>query len=578
MEYRVTLTDAYKRFTYDQDKIFTPEETVKRFKEKLKKVNLDILKRAVRIDNGRLDIPVYFSVCGTDAADIIGTKKQMGKGGTSQQAEASACMELAERFSFFSFAKNPDNFFTDTYSNVKTRAIPFNMIASSVHDASDDLPVSQKIFENLPLKWTRAYNLTREQETLVPFDWFYAINEFNGPSAGNCVEEALSQGICEIIERHTSSVISHQKLRVPKIRLESVSDPLVVEMIRKYKKIGAKLFITDFSLDTGIPSVGVLAYDPATFPEFSEIVWTAGTTPDPQKALSRALTEVAQLAGDFDTAANYVASGLPKFASLEEADYVINPGTATVDISALPDLSNDNIKIEVQNLISALANRDMDIIVINTMHPELEIPAFYTIIPGAHFRERALGTSVGMFSAKHIADNRVPHEAVEELQKIDRMLPGKYYVQFYLGSCHLEINDPHTALNYFKNALKFEPNEQDIPSIYSYMGVALKDLEQYREALAVLKEGEKLDNERTDLYNLMGFCHFKLKEHEQAIENFKKVIKLDPTSAIDYANIASNYRDMGDKGKAIRYYEMALTLDASIEFARHSLEALKDSL
>ena len=575
MEYKVTLTDAYKRFTYDQDKIFTPEQTVKRFKEKLKKVNLDILKRAVRIDNDRLGIPIYFSLCGTDAVNIIGTQKQMGKGGTPQQAEASACMELAERFSFFSFAKNPDNFFTDTFSNIKDRAIPFKMIASSVHDESDDLPVSQKIFENLPLKWTRAYNLTREQETLIPFDWFFAINEFNGPSAGNCVEEALSQGICEIIERHTSSVISHQKLRVPIIRPESATDPLVVEMIQKYKKIGVKIFITDFSLDTGIPSVGVLAYDPGTFPQLSEIVWTAGTTPDPQKALSRALTEVAQLAGDFDTAANYVASGLPKFTSLEEADYVINPGTETVDITALPDLSNDNIKVEVENLISTLAKREMDVIVINTMHPELEIPAFYTIIPGAHFRERALGTSVGMFSAKHIAENRAPHEAIAELQEIDHTLPGKYYVQFYLGSRHLDINDPQTALSYFKNALKFDPNEQDIPSIYSYMGVALKDLEQYREALTMLKEGEKLDNERTDLYNLMGFCHFKLKEHEQAIENFKKVIQLDPTSAIDYANIASNYRDMGKKGKAIRYYEMALTLDSSIEFARQNLEALK---
>ena len=50
---------------------------------------------------------------------------------------------------------------------------------------------------------------------------------------------------------------------------------------------------------------------------------------------------------------------------------------------------------------------------------------------------------------------------------------------------------------------------------------------------------------------------------------------LDPSSAIDYANIASNYRDMGQTAKAIRYYEMALTLDTSIEFARENLAKLK---
>jgi ribosomal protein S12 methylthiotransferase accessory factor len=83
--------------------------------------------------------------------------------------------------------------------------------------------------------------------------------------------------------------------------------------------------MNDISSDTGIPSVSVLAYDPSTFPQMSEIVWTAGTTPNPHKALIRALTEVAQLAGDFMTRSNYVASGLPKVKSLEEADFVNTP-------------------------------------------------------------------------------------------------------------------------------------------------------------------------------------------------------------------------------------------------------------
>jgi ribosomal protein S12 methylthiotransferase accessory factor len=217
------------------------------------------------------------------------------------------------------------------------------------------------------------------------------------------------------------------------------------------------------------------------------------------------------------------------------------------------------------------------VLLINTTHPDIKIPAFYTIIPGAHFRERALGTSVGMFCAKHIAANRSSREAIAELNKIDKNLPGKYYVKFYLGSCHIAADDPRTALNYFEAALNLDPHVQDIPSIYSYMGVALKDMGEYRKALEVLRKGEQLDQERTDIYNLMGFCHFKLKEHEAAIESFKKAINLDPSSAIDYANIASNYRDLGQAAKAIRYYEMALTLDDSIEFARKNLEKLRQT-
>jgi ribosomal protein S12 methylthiotransferase accessory factor len=570
MTNKIVLKDAFKRFTLDQDKICPPEETINRFKNKLKKVNLDILESTVRIDKGRLDIPVYFSSCGKDAIEIIGTKKQMGKGATPHQAEASAVMELAERFSFFSFYKNPENFFVEKYRNLKKNVIPFDMITQSVHDNSKDIDISKKIFEDLPLKWTKAFNLTRNQEILIPFNWFYTINEFNGPSAGNCVEEALSQGICEVVERHVSSIISQNHLKVPAIRPDSATDPMVREMIGKYRKIGINLFISDFSLEMGIPSIGVLAYDPSTFPERSEIVWTAGTTPDPEKALSRALTEVAQLAGDFDTASRYVASGLPKLTRIEDAEFIINPGER-IDIHTLPVLSNDNIKIEVENCISALAKQGLEVIVVDTKHPLLDIPAFYTIIPGAHFRERSLGTSVGMFSAKIIAENQPPHAALQELKKIERLLPTKYFIKFYLGSCHLVLNDPVAALEYFTQSLELDPTEQDVPSIYSYMGVSFNEMGEYLKALDVLKKAEMYDNERTDIYNSMGFSHFKLKEHEQAIACFKKVLQIDPGSAIDYANIASNYRDMGQKEKAIHYYEMSLAIDPSIEFARENL-------
>jgi ribosomal protein S12 methylthiotransferase accessory factor len=574
MASKVILKDAFKRFTLDQDKVLTPQETVQRFKEKLKEMNLDVLEKTMRIDNARLDIPVYFSICGRDAVDMIGTKKQMGKGGTPQQSEASAVMELAERFSFFSFCKDPENFFVAKHQDLRNDALPFEAIARSVHDESEDLEKARHVFSSLPLKWTWAYNLTRQQEVLIPFNWFFAINEFNGPSAGNCVEEALSQGICEIVERHVSSIVSRNKITTPAINLESVTDLLVLEMIGKYKKIGVRLRVSDFSLDTGIPSVGVLAYDPSTFPETSEMVWTAGTTPNPQKALSRALTEVAQLAGDFNTSSNYVASGLPKFRTLEEADFVIHPADET-NITDLPDLSHDNIKVEVENCISALSQIGMEVIVVNVTHPRLEIPAFYTIVPGAHFRERAAGNSVGMFSAKLIAETGDPIQAIAELQKVDTLMPGKYYVKFHLGSCYLSMNEPSEALRYFEEALELHPKDEDVASIYSYMGICCRDLGKHRQAIRVLEKAERYDDERTDIYNLMGFCYFKLKDHQKAIECFRKVLHLDPTSAIDYANIASNYRDMGKKDLAVRYYQFALELDPSIEFAADNLRRLQ---
>jgi ribosomal protein S12 methylthiotransferase accessory factor len=574
LNHLIVLKDAYKGYTLDQDKIVSPEETVRRFRERLQRVDLDILKETVRIDTGRLDIPVYFSICGRDAEGVIGSKKQMGKGGTPAQSEASAVMELAERFSFFSFSKNPENFIVEESRNIQDRALPFEMIARSVHDDSNDLDAAREVFSRLPLKWTWGYNLTQQEPVLIPFDWFFAINEFNGASAGNGAEEAILQGICEVVERHVSSLVSRGRLKTPAIDLESVTDPFVAKMIGKYRKAGIRLFATNFTLTMGIPSVGVLAYDPTTFPKRSEIVWTAGTTPDPQKALNRALTEVAQLAGDFNSGSNYVASGLPKFRDLSEADFVTH-SEKSVDILSLPDLSHNNIRMEVENCIGAVARAGMEIMVVDVMHPQLGIPAFYTIVPGAHFRERAAGTSVGMFTAKLIAERGDPEWAVSELKKMDRMLPNKYYVKFFLGLSTLALNEPSKGLAFLKEAMELNPNSEDRVSIYSYMGACLKDLEKYGEAIQVLEKAAEIDDERTDVYNLLGFCYFKQKAHEKAIEAFQKVIELNPSSAIDYANIASNYRDMGERDKAMQFYKLALELDESIDFARENLRKLE---
>jgi len=577
MTCEIELRDVIKGYTLDQDKLVSPAETVRRFRERLEATGLDILEKTVRIDNGRLGIPVYFSLCGRDAEAVIGTKKQMGKGGTPVQAEASAVMELAERFSFFSFSANPGNFIRGTYAELEDRALPYDLIALSVHDDSGEAEAVREVFARLPMRWCPAYNLTRGREILVPFDWFFAINEFNGPSAGNCPEEALLQGICEVVERHTSSLISRGRLKTASLGLGSVTDGVVLDMLGKYEKAGVKLFVTDFSLNTGIPGVGVLAQDPATFPDRSEIVWTAGTTPCPQKALSRALSEVAQLAGDFNSGSNYVASGLPKFKDLSEADFVTHPGRE-IEISDLPDLSNPNLRVEVENCISALASIGLEVLCIETTHEKLRIPAFYTIIPGAHFRERAAGTSVGMFTAKLISQQADPSRALGDLGRMDRLVPGKYYVRFFEGLIHFNRADPGTALLKLEEALRLDPKEEDIPTIYSYMGQCLKEMEKYPRAIEALKKGAALDSERTDIYNLMGFCHFKQGEHEEAIRCFEKVLALDPSSAIDYANIASNYREMGDKEKAIHYYKLALELDSTIDFARDNLERLGKAL
>ena len=572
----IRLQDCRKEYTFDQDKACTPQQTIDKFMKRLEDSNLDILKEVKRIDTGRLDIPVYFSLCGKDAFDTIGNKKQMGKGSTPVQSRASACMELGERFSFFSFLKNNDNFVVGDYASMRAEGYPvldMKYLLQSVHDDSCSIEMLEEMLKDLPMRWTWATKLATEEEILVPFSWFFAINEFNGPSAGNTPEEGILQGVCEIVERHVCAVVTRDKIRTPGIDPASVTDPVAKELIAKFTRCGIEVYLNDFSLDTGIPTVAAMCWDPSTFPEKSEIVYTAGTTPDPPKALIRALTEVAQLAGDFHTEANYVASGLPKPLSLEEVDYVAKP-SKTIRLDEMVDVGDQDFYKELMNCVKALQNIDMDVFVLDTMHPKLGVPTFYTIVPGAHFRERAAGGDAALFAAKLAAELLEPEELESKLAEMQRLLPDAYYLEFYRGKNLYDQGQVAEALQHFDRALTQDPNEEDIPYLYSYKGCCLRDLGQFEDAIAALETGRKHDDERPDIHNILGVCHFKGQRYDVAADHFKRAVELNPVSAIDYANLAINLQHLGKDEEAMHNYKIALSMDPSIEFAQKGLAEL----
>jgi ribosomal protein S12 methylthiotransferase accessory factor len=569
--------DCFKHYTYDQDKACSPEVTVTKLKQKLAEVKLDILNGVERVDSGRLDIPVYFSICGREAFEVIRNKKQLGKGCTPAQSQASACMELVERFSFFRFKQNPANFIRATYGELKAEELPLlplKYLLQSVHDETTSEETLAELIADIPIQWVWATNLNRGEMVLVPFSWFYAINEFNGPSAGNSYEEAILQGLCEVVERHVSALVTREQIKAPKIDPNSITDPVAAELLQKFTRHGIQVYLNDFTLDTGIPTVSAMGMDPSTFPETSEIVYTAGTTPEPNKALIRALTEVAQMSGDFHTKSNYEASGLPKPLSLDEVDYIVNPGR-TVKLSDLPDLGDTNMKVEIERCLAALARLDMEVFLVDVAHEDLQIPAIYTIVPGAHFRERSMSKNAGLFAAK-LAHEQISDTdtQIEQLNTMGAILPRAYFIEFYLGKKKAAAKRFEEAMPHFDRALELDPETEDLPYIYAFMGESLKDMGEYQEAIRILHLGVEQDDERYDLHNLLGFCYYKLGQYETAVTHFSRSVEVDPSQAIDFFNLGVNLRKLDRIDEAIHNFKIALTMEPYLEMARTHLDEL----
>lgn len=572
----IKLESAPKNYSGEQDKIRPPLQTVEWVRQRFGLMGQNVLRQTMRIDSGRLGIPVYLSLCGDQASMLTGTKKQMGKGASPDQAEASALMELAERFSFFYFMQNSD-FPWGIPSEAGPGRMDFVQAAKAVYHPADDFEKAQQVYDLLPQQWAWAHNLKKGADERMPLNWFFAINEYNGPAAGNCQEEAVLQSLCEVIERHVCAVITLDKRPTPAIDPASLTDPIAIELMEKFEKAGIKVYLKDFTCGMGVPTVAALCYDPTTFPQSSEIVYTAGTAPDPEKALIRALTEVAQLAGDFQNATSYKVSALPKFSALDQAAYVTE-ADGTVPISSLPNLSADDFKEEVMNCVEAVAELGYSVYTMDVTHPVLQVPAVYTIIPGAHFAERTTGTDVIFHASKLAAQIPSPVIAIDILDQMIEIAGKSYATHFFRAVVQMELGEPDRALAELQIALSLDPPEKDEASIHTQIGAALKDMGRHEEALAALSKAAAFPEPHHEVFNLTGFCLFMLKRHEESIEAFSRAVEIEPGAAINYANIGSNLRELGRLEEACEMYENALEMDAGLDFARDNLEKLRAKL
>jgi ribosomal protein S12 methylthiotransferase accessory factor len=571
----ITIKKSLKKYTADADKAVSPRETVARAKTAFEYHDRQILSQLKRIDTGRLDIPVYLSICGEKARQTMPTRKQMGKGSTPVQAQASALMELAERFSYFSFVNNSENFqnmvWDQAEKSFKERLIPVDEIIKSVNE---DISASRakQVLSLVKWQFTPATLVGQNKEFYIPFNWFRKLNEFNGCSAGNTSEESILQGACELVERHCCSIVDSSSQNCPTIDSKSITDPILMDLLSRFASNNIKVWLKDFSLNMPVSTVAALAYDPGTFPGLSEIVFTAGSATSPAKAAIRALTEVAQLAGDFHSASNYEASGLPKYSSLNQIRWLTKG--PLVNLDSLPDISGPDMGEELKDLCARLFALDFNLFSVSTMHQDLKIPANFNFIPGFRFRERASNACLGLITGRILAEETDPMEALKGLEILSGLYPGACFIPFFQGMAWMRINDHNQALIHFNQALDIPSDDESkaLCAFYSAYTLSLKD--SWEEAIPFLDMAISLDSLAKEYFNLRGVGFFKQNKFEQAARDFKKALSLDSGSATDLANLGLCYQKNGQNSAAAEMLSKALEIDPTLCYARKSLDEM----
>jgi ribosomal protein S12 methylthiotransferase accessory factor len=553
------------------DKAAFPEETVSRVENRLKSLGVKVYKGVQRIDKGRLGIPVYISLYDIDGQRITGNFKQMGKGSTEVLAKASALMELVERFSLFSFYRSVETVGRlTTFEELGEDALSWEIFLRSVEDDEQDKvkEIAYRYIKKTPMWFVPGLEVTTKKVKYLPFHWFWILYEYNGSAGGNTYPEAAIQAICELIERHVNALSVRKGIPMAEIKRSSISGE-GERLLSCYERLGIKVWIRDMTFGMPAPTIAVMAMDPSTYPHRSEIVYAAGTGTSPERALIRALTEVAQLAGDFDTEGKYLESGLPKFRTLEEASQVLATN-GEVSLEDLPNLYSEDHTQELEVLTDKLKEIGYQTYLIDITRPDLEIPAVYAVIPGILFRER---TKISyLYQFVRTLSLYFPLESQKSiLEDLIKEVPDRYFLWAFLGNVYKELKEFSKAISAYQKALGMIDFDDDKIALYTHLADAYLKDEQYKEAVETALRGLSLE-EVPELYNILGRAYYKLEEYFLAMEAFCKAIDLNPASAIDYANVGYCLKALNQLPTAEVFFLKALELNPDLTVAKMGLE------
>ncbi len=455
LQSNISLKPGTKQHTVGLDKAIPPAETVGNIKALFQRTDLKLLRGITRIDRGRLDIPVYVCRAGEDCN--IASPKTMGKGPTPAQSEASAMMELVERFSHANFP-HPGCFQWANIRDVTGDTIALDHFFHLPDRAAVASEENRDEFATLPFAWVPAFSLSQQKDVFIPHEWFADIQGTTGLSAGNTLEETIIQGLCEVVERHVCAVVNMARKPVPTIDLATLRDPTAQELVAKFSRNGIELVCMDFSLDTGIPTVAGIAFDPSTFPN-SEIVYCAGTATDPEKALIRTLTEIQQMAVDYFKEDYYAGGILPKLAHWREVDFLFDQ-SETVPIQSLPDVSSDDLLEEIRNCTASLTRIGLEPLVVNISHPTLQVPAVFVVVPGAQQYEASAHTLNPLYYlGRRLECIGELDTAIDRFRFSMRRCPSSaLHSSLEIGNCLQKMQRWGEAVEAYKEAFRLRPD------------------------------------------------------------------------------------------------------------------------
>jgi YcaO-like protein with predicted kinase domain len=258
---------------------------------------------------------------------------------------------------------------------------------------------------DLRLLWIEGLDLLQDASVWLPYETVHMdytlpfppgsgcfVATSSGLASGNHVLEAISHGICELVERDANALwhaARERALGETRVDLSTIDDPICVATLERLVNAKVLPAVWETTSDTGIPSFYCAIVDEKS------ASWRAsypcsgsGCHPTREIALSRALTEAAQsrltmIAGSRDDTArsDYRHAGDPEAADRIRSILAGNPPVRS--FRTVPTFVGYAFEEDVEWLLGRLLSSNChSVVVIDLTRRDLNVSVVRVVIPG----------------------------------------------------------------------------------------------------------------------------------------------------------------------------------------------------
>jgi ribosomal protein S12 methylthiotransferase accessory factor len=287
---------APKAWRMGTHRLIPPEETLRRVRPLMREMGITRIANLTGLD--WIGLPVV-AVCRPNARSL---SVSQGKGLDLAAAQASGLMEAVESF--------------------HAEHIDLPLLRASHEDLRASRPVvdvallprlSVHAFHpSARLLWMEGSNLRDGTPRWLPFESVHTdftlplpegsgafFMSSNGLASGNHPLEAISHGLCEVVERDATCLWhlgSEDSRRATRLALDTVDDPACVQVLERFERAGMEVAVWETTTDVGLASFHCLLAERTPEPLRPHAPTSgAGCHPAREVALLRALTEAAQV-------------------------------------------------------------------------------------------------------------------------------------------------------------------------------------------------------------------------------------------------------------------------------------------